>query len=653
MANTTVYPYGTGGSLPSSIGLINDLTTGGVDKALTAEQGKVLNEKIFIRDVPFWQNSSSANWITGNIHNGAIDTYANQYIIISGFPEGVTKVKITRTASDSTYALSVWLSADGVSFSGATGFPAGESGTNTYTLGSNNRIGLNLWTKPTQARARQEQILITYESEADVLTTADVVDNLNSQSATLPLSANQGRILGEKTDDILFNAISGTYQLTWNTGNIRTSGTGASGIGSIDTNYANKYTDFVELSYDEFYVDNQTSSYTVNIFYYDAGDGCLGKADRVYPGITGKKVAPDGTTKIRLCAWDEPSDTDVLSISMGYSFDSIKSLRESIDELSAGSYYSNPVLSVDAPDPCIVDGQDGYFYMLGTGQLASRTMFRSPNLVDWEEADRPFTDQAIADCYADLGVSSVGFWAPEIVKVGDKYNLYCSKGATPMMVFQSDHPTFGYEYKGQIITTSNGLASDNIDACVRYDLDGTLWIFWGSTYRIYRQKLSANGLTLDANDTRVHVAGKLVSQDSSRATVFEGAYLYRRKGYWYLFVSAGKYGDYTYCLKVGRSATLTGTFVDKDGNNMTDGYGTTILSSANGDALYGPGHNGQIITDRKNRTYMVYHSHYTGASTTSQRYICLQEILWDENGWPYFGYMNGKPQQYQNEAPSF
>ncbi len=46
MANSTVYPYGTNGELPSSIGLINDLVTGGSDKALTAEQGKVLNKKI-------------------------------------------------------------------------------------------------------------------------------------------------------------------------------------------------------------------------------------------------------------------------------------------------------------------------------------------------------------------------------------------------------------------------------------------------------------------------------------------------------------------------------------------------------------------------------------------------------------------------------
>lgn len=46
MANSTVYPYGTGGSLPASIGIINDLTTGGADKALSAQQGVVLQGEI-------------------------------------------------------------------------------------------------------------------------------------------------------------------------------------------------------------------------------------------------------------------------------------------------------------------------------------------------------------------------------------------------------------------------------------------------------------------------------------------------------------------------------------------------------------------------------------------------------------------------------
>ena len=46
MANKTVYPYGTGGSLPSSIGIINDRTTGGADKAWSAEQGKLACQDI-------------------------------------------------------------------------------------------------------------------------------------------------------------------------------------------------------------------------------------------------------------------------------------------------------------------------------------------------------------------------------------------------------------------------------------------------------------------------------------------------------------------------------------------------------------------------------------------------------------------------------
>lgn len=47
MTNKTVYPYGTEGTLPSNIGIIDDMTTGGADKALSAEQGKVIGEILF------------------------------------------------------------------------------------------------------------------------------------------------------------------------------------------------------------------------------------------------------------------------------------------------------------------------------------------------------------------------------------------------------------------------------------------------------------------------------------------------------------------------------------------------------------------------------------------------------------------------------
>lgn len=47
MSSQTIYPYGQNGELPSSIGLVNDLVTGGADKALTAEQGKQIGDVLY------------------------------------------------------------------------------------------------------------------------------------------------------------------------------------------------------------------------------------------------------------------------------------------------------------------------------------------------------------------------------------------------------------------------------------------------------------------------------------------------------------------------------------------------------------------------------------------------------------------------------
>lgn len=47
MANKTIYPFGTEGRLPSFIGIVNDLKTGGADKSLSAEMGKVIGEILF------------------------------------------------------------------------------------------------------------------------------------------------------------------------------------------------------------------------------------------------------------------------------------------------------------------------------------------------------------------------------------------------------------------------------------------------------------------------------------------------------------------------------------------------------------------------------------------------------------------------------
>ena len=72
MANKTVYPYGTGGQLPSSVGIIDDLVTGGVDKALSAQQGVVIGQRLDDReyyksriDIYALSNSAAQLYING------------------------------------------------------------------------------------------------------------------------------------------------------------------------------------------------------------------------------------------------------------------------------------------------------------------------------------------------------------------------------------------------------------------------------------------------------------------------------------------------------------------------------------------------------------------------------------------------------------
>lgn len=100
MANTTVYPFGTGGTLPASIGIINDLKTGGADKALAAEQGKVIGNILGTPDVvglPFsglthfkdgYQlkaDSSQVGKALSDVNTYESSIYTNVKIPISGY----------------------------------------------------------------------------------------------------------------------------------------------------------------------------------------------------------------------------------------------------------------------------------------------------------------------------------------------------------------------------------------------------------------------------------------------------------------------------------------------------------------------------------------------------------------------------------------
>ena len=267
----------------------------------------------------------------------------------------------------------------------------------------------------------------------------------------------------------------------------------------------------------------------------------------------------------------------------------------------------------------------------------------SEDLVNWTDLKTvPLSDKALASAKA-VGKK---LWAPDVVEIGDRWMLYltCYESAEycGISVFESESATGPWEFIGKLTHSIENGIKDSIDPEVVVDSEtGKVWLFFGSIGGIHRVQLTNDGKKLAEGASFEHVAGLDINLNPSRSRVYEGAYLHRKDGYWYLFASSGKYFNHTYGIVVGRSRTLEGTFTDKEGKKMSGGHGSAILQSEPKDDFFGPGHNGEIITDSKGQDYIPYHCHNRVDGKDMGRHTLLQRIYWDEEGWPYFE--TGKP----------
>lgn len=294
----------------------------------------------------------------------------------------------------------------------------------------------------------------------------------------------------------------------------------------------------------------------------------------------------------------------------------------------------NPVTSHDWADPTVWQAGDGYYYSMATG---GGRLIRSSDLREWQRTDiSPFDEQT----WSRLHQIGNHLWAPDVTMVDGSRIAYVTmyRSAEDASIVALKEVTPGhFEYAATLTQGKVTGILDTIDPeAVTDGKTGRVWLFFGSIGGIHRVELTKDGLAIKPDAKYEHVAGVTMHEDGSRMRVFEGSYLYRRKGYWYLFVSAGWYNNASYHLCVGRSRKLTGTFRDREGHDMRLGYATTILSSQEGDRFFGPGHCGEIITLPDGKDYITYHCHDKEMDGGNPRPMMLQQISWDNDGWPFF-----------------
>src|SRR5699024_9405797 len=96
-----------------------------------------------------------------------------------------------------------------------------------------------------------------------------------------------------------------------------------------------------------------------------------------------------------------------------------------------------------------------------------------------------------------------------------------------------------------------------------------------------------------------------------------------------------------YSVVVGRSKSLTGPYVDQDGNDLRDSFkSATILRGhvlpENGKRFVGPGHI-SVIQDGAGTDWMFYHAIDMDDPLLSDggtnRILMMDPIVW-EDGWP-------------------
>lgn len=324
-------------------------------------------------------------------------------------------------------------------------------------------------------------------------------------------------------------------------------------------------------------------------------------------------------------------------------------------------------------DPAVYeDPRSHRFYLYCTGAQG----WESDDLIHWKALGNILEDLP-EDAKAWTGSEAV--WAPDIVKVGEEYRLYCSNsswGSQKSSIFLAvaDKPQGPFRPVGAVLKTDETLDVNGIDANIIADHDtGEQYLlygsFWGGIHLLPIDK--ETGFLRDGGTQGCGV-GSLKLMPTWHGETFQELSeeeLIRRRGiclarrphwtsasiegpymiyhpeteYYYLFVSYGSLKS-DYNIRVGRSRKVTGPFLDYHGRDLADPSDDTLetglmISSGyrwiTGMPYMGPGHNSVLLREN-GEMFLVSHIRKMRLldDDPGQGLLQVRRMFMTPDGWP-------------------
>jgi arabinan endo-1,5-alpha-L-arabinosidase len=282
-------------------------------------------------------------------------------------------------------------------------------------------------------------------------------------------------------------------------------------------------------------------------------------------------------------------------------------------------------------DPSTIVKCAGEYWLFATGRRIKS--YHSKDLETWTTGPAVLTALP-AWQKAAVPANRGHLWAPDVIHLGGRYLLYYSVstwgvrtsaiGLVTNVTLDPNAADFRWVDQGLVIQSSDEVNFNAIDPGITLGPDGKLWMSFGSYW---------SGIKLIELDP---ATGKRIAPDSPIHSLahyesIEAPCIWHHDRHYYLFVNWGQCCrgiNSTYKIRVGRSANITGPYLDKAGIDLMHDGGSRFLETTG--PFIGPGH--AAVFSEGGTDWLGYH-YYDGARGGLAS-LAVMPLQWDTGGWP-------------------